>query len=227
MAHPYNAIHFDMDGVIVDTEPTHVRAEILTCQEAGFIVDESQWGGFKGRTAVDIFTHIRENFDYDGPGSPPEPGELVELKTDVFISILSTEGVIEIEGVLDFIEWSRGNFKKRSLVTSINRRTQRFICQALGLDEEFDHVVTGNDVSNGKPHPEPYLLTRSGLGLKASDKSLVVEDSYSGVQSALSAETDVLAIATSHTLQELQGFQPAPTYIVDSFAHAPAAISYE
>jgi beta-phosphoglucomutase len=117
------AIHFDMDGVIADTEPFHVQAELQTCEDYKFDVNHDDWQGFKGRTARDIFRHL---IDMCGDSNIHTVDELIEHKTQRFIEIADGH-IAPIEGALDFIQWAKNNFKKTTLVTSSNRQTQEFI----------------------------------------------------------------------------------------------------
>jgi beta-phosphoglucomutase len=213
MTSKYNAIHFDMDGVIADTEAFHVAAEQQTCLDFNFDIDPSEWRGFKGRTATDIFNHLIEQY---GDPAVHDAETLISHKTDVFIDSL-TGKLTEIDGVLNFLDWSRTNHPHMSLVTSSNRRIQTFITEALGIANLFDVIVTGDDITEGKPSPQPYLLALGKLGIR-SGGSVVIEDSKSGIQSALAAGCDVLGITTSHTREELQ--QVSPTYIVDNYLQA-------
>jgi sugar-phosphatase len=72
-------------------------------------------------------------------------------------------------------------------------------------------------MSEGKPSPEPYNLALGRLGLSASG-SVVIEDSKSGIASALAADCDVVAVTTSHPAVEL--WEASPTYVADSFLDA-------
>ena len=213
MASKFEAIHWDMDGVIADTEPLHVAAERQTCVDYGFDVDPDDWSGFKGRTAQDIFSHLIKNY-----GNPKihKVSDLIDHKTDVFLERAKTD-LQPIEGVLDFMEWAREAHEKMSLVTSSNRRIQTFIIDALNIRDMFDTLVNGDDITNGKPHPEPYQMAIAALGVGA-DRSLVVEDSTSGIRSGQAAGCSVLAIATSHTPEELE--HANPDFIAENYKQA-------
>jgi len=209
----YKAIHFDMDGVIADTEAYHVAAEQQTCIDYGFDIDISQWSGFKGRTAVDIFTHLVNTY-----GNPliHKPEDLIAYKTDVFIESL-TNNLNAIDGVLDFLKWARANHANMSLVTSSNKKVQQFITDYLGITDLFDVIITCDDITKGKPHPQPYLLAIEKLGVSPDD-SVVIEDSKSGILSAQRAGCDVLAIATSYSSEDLK--ESKPTFIANTYIEA-------
>jgi beta-phosphoglucomutase len=215
----YKALHFDMDGVIADTEPYHVAAEIATCKDFGFPVNQSDWLGFKGRTATDIFGYLIDTY---GDPKIHKPQELIAHKTDRFIELAKAE-LKPIDGALDFIEWARKEYSRIALVTSSNRRIQQFILDTFCIADCFDQITTGDDIKKGKPNPEPYERSLRCLQVEAGE-SLVIEDSASGIKSAQAAKCDVLAVATSHTTEELLSIIPPPNFVVDSFKMAVGRI---
>jgi sugar-phosphatase len=75
-------------------------------------------------------------------------------------------------------------------------------------------LVTANDVARGKPDPEPYLLAASQLGIAASE-CVVVEDAPAGIQSALNAGMQVIAIATTHSTTDLTNANIIARHIID------------
>ncbi len=211
----FEAALFDMDGIIVDSEPLHVKAEQQTCIDHGFDINPEEWGGYKGRTPVDIFLHLIAT--YSDP-KVHDIEKLMEYKTDLFLQFAETE-LEQIKNSVEFLEWSREFFKNMALVTSSNKRTQEFIVEKLGINGLFDTVVTGSDIKNGKPHPEPYEKAMRAMGASAH-RSLVVEDSMSGIQSGHAAGCEVMAIATSHTVEELE--RESPLHIFEDYSQARA-----
>jgi beta-phosphoglucomutase len=217
MRHNAN-IHFDMDGVIANTEPLHVAAEQLTCIDYGFAVNVDEWQGFKGRTAQAIFKHL-----IDAYGDPAKHcvDALISHKTDYFLDLAKT-GLAPIDGALEFVAWAKEAYDSLSLVTSSNQRVQECVIGRLGLEGAFDHIVTGDDIINGKPHPEPYLRAMQLSGA-TPENSTVIEDSTSGIQSALAAGCRVLAIATSHTVAELSSL--SPTWVAKDYEEALSCLN--
>ncbi len=200
-----------MDGVLANTEPLHVAAEQQTCRDYDFAINPGQWDGFKGQTAKDIFNYLLNRY---GDPQMQTVDELIDYKTGLFLEMVHG-GLEPIDGALDFLQWARSNHEKVTLVTSSNRRVQECIVGRFGIKGLFDNIITGDDITNGKPHPEPYLLSLRQSNSQA-ETSLVIEDSKSGIKSALAARCAVLAIATSHSIEELQGVNPtfiAPNYI--------------
>lgn len=209
----YKAIHFDMDGVIANTESYHMAADHKVCLENSFDIDVNNWDRFKGRTTLDMFTTLINEY---GDPLRHSPKDFAKRKTDILIEMLDGK-LVAIDGVLDFLIWARDNHVHMSLVTSSGKRMQQFITDHLNITDLFDVIITGDDITEGKPQPQPYLLAIEKLGT-SSDSSIVIEDSMSGILSAQRAGCDVLAITTSHSRDELLNVKP--TYIASDYIEA-------
>lgn len=209
----YKAIHFDMDGVIADTELLHMAAEQQACRDYDINYDPACWAGFKGMTARAVFGYLLEEY---GDPQKHTVEELIDHKTNIFLELAQTK-LEPIDGALDFLQWARDNHETMALVTSSNRRVQECIIGSFGIGHYFDSIVTGDDIVNGKPHPEPYLCSLKKTGALA-EHSVVIEDSMSGIKSALAARCSVLAIATSHSVDELKS--ALPTMIAKNYRQA-------
>jgi beta-phosphoglucomutase-like phosphatase (HAD superfamily) len=92
------------------------------------------------------------------------------------------------------------------------------------LSPYFSTIITGEDVINGKPHPEPYLKTAEKLGV-APANALVIEESLNGVRSGKGAGCRVIAITTSFPRESLIEIQA--DYVVDSFAELERLLGFE
>lgn len=215
----YESFHYDMDGVIVDSEPVHVMAEKDTCQHFGLDVDLDSWDDMKGKTAVDIFGELRtQHMTKHATLDVPSVEELVRYKTNNFVSLIEDGAVVPVDGALELLAWTRDHSAKQGLVTSSNRKVTGAIVRQFNLDRYFDTAVTGNDVRIGKPHPGPYLKSLRLLGANART-ALAFEDSKNGLRSAVGAKMGSMAITSSyHDRSDFAKINP--TYIVDSWSEA-------
>jgi HAD superfamily hydrolase (TIGR01509 family) len=194
----YAAVIFDMDGVITLTEPLHAQAERDICAECGFDAPLSEWLKFRGRTANDIFSYLISAY---GGGRSWDVEDLIRRKTERYAE-LCRQGVPAVPGAVDFIRGARRFFPKVALATSSNSSIQRLCFDGLGLWPHFDVVVTGDDLTRGKPHPEAYLKAAARLGVNPAD-SLVIEDSDNGVRSGVAAGCTVIGLTTELTRESL------------------------
>ena len=207
----FDAWIFDQDGVIADSEKYHIEAEQETCAHFGIVVPQEEWGGsnFTGRTSRAIFEHIARKF---GNGTAAVE-DLLDCKRKLYLELLRTE-LESIPGAIRFVQrlWARG--KKIALVTSSERIIQRAVFEKFGISRYFDAVITADDVTHGKPHPEPYSLALEKLGVSGS-RAVVIEDSTNGIQSAKAAGCTVIGITTSFPAKTLES--AGADYIIDEF----------
>lgn len=193
----FDAILFDMDGVLVDTEHLHSKAELATCAAHGLSVPLSEWNNFRGKTTRNIFEYIVANYS----SAPLNIGSLINHKTENYLRLASKEAVL-IPGSLDFLKWIRPRVPKIALVTSSLKPIQKLMFDMFGLEPYFDGIITGDDVKNGKPHPEPYIKAAGLVGISPS-RCIVIEDSDSGIAAAKSAGAYPIGITTSYDSERL------------------------
>jgi HAD superfamily hydrolase (TIGR01509 family) len=129
-----------------------------------------------------------------------------------------------IPGSREFIQKAHKQGLKLGLTTSALRENQQRVFEVFDLWPFFSTIITGQDILNGKPHPEPYLKTAEALGVAAA-KALVIEDSVNGVRSGKAAGCRVVAITTSFARERLMELQA--DYVVDSFAELERLLGFE
>ncbi|HXG63931.1 MAG TPA: HAD family phosphatase [Blastocatellia bacterium] len=190
------AIIFDLDGVIIDSEPLHAEAKRLTFEHYGIEVPPTLYDQFKGRTDLDVIEHVVGLH----PGRSLSVAELLGHKHRAFESLL--DQLPQIPGALEFLELARRYIPRLALTTSATKRNQRIAFAKFDLHRYFDVVVTEEEIEHTKPHPEPYLKTVERLGIEAAS-CLVIEDSLNGVISARDAGCRVAALTTSFSAEEL------------------------
>jgi len=196
--HPYAAIIFDMDGVIVLSESLHLEAGQAALERHGIRVEfESIHTQFRGRTDEDMFGHILET--HPGP-TPVSLKRLIQDKSEIFLSRL--DRVAPVQGSIEFVRQVRRYCSKVGLTTSASRQEQQRVFQIFDLHPWFDRVITADDVGQAKPHPEPYLKTVQGLGCDPA-RGLVIEDATHGIQAAKAAGCQVIGITTSFPQEQL------------------------
>ncbi len=203
------AVIFDMDGVIVNSEPLHFEAEKTILQTHGIEAPWEKWGMFAGLTDAKIFQYIVENFTHGNYSAE----YLLAAKYKIFLKLLS-EKLEPIPGAIDFIHWCRSRFLKIALTTSSIKHVQETIFQRFDLNPFFDVIVTEEWIQHCKPHPEPYLKTVQALQLPASH-CLVVEDSLNGIKSAKEAGCYVAGITTTFPAEQLRA--AGADFVFDQF----------
>ena len=187
---------FDMDGVLIDSEPLHEEAQRIVFARNQIDVPESVFTDFKGQTEEDVFEYVVRQF---GNGSHVS-GRLIAEKHAEYSRMI--ERMELIGGALDCLRFLDDRGHRMALTTSAVRNDQERAFERFGLGPFFQVVVTAEDVRRPKPDPEPYQITARRLGVEPRDCA-VIEDSINGVRSARDAGCHVIALTTSISAQEL------------------------
>jgi HAD superfamily hydrolase (TIGR01509 family) len=193
---PYSAIIFDLDGVIIDSETVHNAAVAAAMAAHGVNLPPAIFAEYLGIPDEVFLEHASQTY-LDGRVSA---AELLADKQRLFLQ--SEDQVTAIPGAVDFIREVRGRVTRLALVTSSLRHNQELAFAKFGLRPLFDVVVTAEDVTQAKPHPEPYLTAVVRLGIPAGE-CLVIEDSLHGLASARAAGCRTLGLATSYAPEAL------------------------
>jgi beta-phosphoglucomutase-like phosphatase (HAD superfamily) len=194
------AILFDMDGVLMDSEPLHLRATQLTLGDRARSYTERDNRAFFGATDTEMFRILRILFDLD-----TSTDELVRRKRDHLISIVRTEGR-GLPGVPDIPLGFREAGLRLGLVSASARPVIDVILEVVGLGGVFHTVVSGDEVARGKPAPDGYLMASRRLAVEP-ERCFVVEDTRNGVLAAKAAGMAVAAVPGPSTAHE--DFSPA------------------
>ena len=185
MGHPA-AVLWDMDGTLVDTEPYWIDTEYEIAARYGGSWSHEHALKLVGSDLIDSARYIREHMGID-----VEPAQIVEELLDGVVERVARQ-VPWRPGAVELLAGLADLGVPCALVTMSYRRFVAPILSTLPPGT-FDVVVTGDAVSRGKPHPEPYLTAARQLGLPAGD-CLAVEDSNTGARSAEAAGCTVLVV---------------------------------
>ena len=180
------AVLFDMDGVLVDSEPIWYDVELALVEAMGGVWTKDDQAKCIGGT-VDGF--CRYVIELTGSTRTPE-----DVEKEVLASMAArfTDALTTHTGALELVDAVRDHGVRTALVTSSYRALVEPALRWLGA-HRFDAVITGDEVTNGKPHPEPYLAACRVIGV-APSAAVVIEDSVSGVRSAEAAGCTVVAV---------------------------------
>jgi mannitol-1-/sugar-/sorbitol-6-/2-deoxyglucose-6-phosphatase len=185
---PYRAILFDMDGVLLDSEPFWRKAEIEVFKTVGTILTEEDCTETMG-------IRIDEVVAYRVPHADQE--KMVSDIMDRMVQLVTDEGV-PLPGVKETIKRLKELEVPCGLATSSNYRLLNATLKSLGLEQAFSIVHSAEDEEYGKPHPGVYLTAAKKLGFDPKD-CLAIEDSVNGVISAKAAQMSVIAIPEEAT----------------------------
>ncbi|HEV8308047.1 MAG TPA: HAD family phosphatase [Methylomirabilota bacterium] len=189
------AVIFDVDGVLADSEPLHLRATQEVLGPRGTSYTERDNRAFFGKTDAEMLRVLRILFDLPQPTTA-----LVEARTAHLVALIRAEAR-PLPGVPAVPRALREAGLRLALASASPRQVIRAILDAVGLAETFEAVVSGEDVARGKPAPDGFLLAARRLGVEPA-ACLVVEDSRNGVLAAKAAGMAVAAIPCAATRHE-------------------------
>ncbi|MEL0633310.1 HAD family phosphatase [Pseudoalteromonas carrageenovora] len=189
-----NAVLFDMDGTLVDSESMHFVCWSQLLKPYGVSYLENDFcQRFSGRPTLEAAIEIKQEHNLSVSAQ-----FLADEKYRLFGEYVKSN----LPPIMPFAEQTLKAVKrsglKMALVTGSASAEAMPILKGLGFYELFDTVVTKDDVINPKPAGEPYLLALKNIN-EAAENAIAVEDTYTGVTAASNASLDVVAIANSHT----------------------------
>lgn len=201
-----SAIIFDFDGVIADSEPLHFAGFRLTLAEIGISLTESDYyANYLGYDDRGCF--IAALTAHQRPADPSVIAPLMQRKAQAYLESVKDHLVI-FPGVREFVSEAAATYPL-AIASGALRHEIEFILEQAGLRKSFLHITGAEDVTKGKPDPEPFLHALAALNRQrpsqpvAPDSCLVIEDSIPGLRGAKSAGMKVLAVANTHTIQDL------------------------
>ena len=188
----FEAVIFDMDGVLIDSEPLHFAVLSQLLARAGHILTRAENEYFIGTTSEAMFSTLIARHGLSGTVD-----EYIARYDEALLRVLDQPHP-PAAGVTALMARLRELEKHLAVASSSRRAWVAATIQSLGLADRFDVVVTGDDVERGKPDPAIYVLTAQRLGI-TPDRCVAIEDSPNGVQSARAAGMTVLGVRTEYT----------------------------
>ncbi len=188
---------FDMDGVIVDTNPYHKKAFDIFLEKYQLqLTDEELTEHVYGRTNKEIMQYlIKDNYTEEKANAWADEKEALYRS-------LYRENMEPVAGVIDFLNQLKVNNIKAAVGTSAPIENLQMVVDGLDLDPYFSAYLKADDVINGKPDPEVYLKAAERINI-APDQCVVFEDSIAGVKAGKRGGMKVVGLSTTHSAEEL------------------------
>ncbi len=171
------AVIFDMDGVLVDSYQAHFESWLALARECGFEFAEHQFAVTFGQTSRDIIASL-----WDDPPPSDRIAEMAERKEALYREIIARDFPV-MAGAPELVRSLQVAGFKLALGSSGPPANVAVAIEGLGLGECFSVIVTGDEVTRGKPDPQVFLVAAEKLGV-APGNCAVIEDAPAGIEAA-------------------------------------------
>ncbi len=206
------AVIFDMDGVIIDSAPYHYAAWQTVWKKKGISFSlESFKHNFGRRSEMQVKEII-------GDDAPEKEVLSIAREKDALFREIVKGNIKPLPGAVELIASLKEYGVPIAVGSSAPDETVNLVIKALGIDRYFDAVVSGSEVTEGKPSPQIFLKAARKLGCEP-EKCLVIEDAAVGITAAKLGRMYALAVTNTHPREVLKDAD----IIVDSLAEVTAA----
>jgi HAD superfamily hydrolase (TIGR01509 family) len=199
---------FDMDGVVVNTEPIGYRANQLLYKSLNITVPDDVYGTFIGNSDKMIVQKLKDLYPIDLTHE-----ELLDEKYKYYFNAFDTaEDLALLPGVKELIIDLHKNGIRLILASSASNRKIQKVFTRFGLHQYFDHAISGEDFEESKPNPAIFIeaVAKSGF---PKEECIVIEDSTNGIKAAKAAGIYCIGYKSGHTMG--QDTSLADTVITD------------
>jgi HAD superfamily hydrolase (TIGR01509 family) len=205
---------FDCDGVLVDSEPLSMRADVAILKRFGIVMSEDlAHRKFVGKTFQAMLEMMTEEH---GIVFPPD----TSATKDAMVEDLYRKELKAVEGVAEVLQ----QLKSRGLSMSVGSNSPRsrvaLAIQLTGITDFFDRIVTYEDVRYGKPEPDIFLHAAKLAGVTPAH-CIVIEDSITGVTAAVAAGMRVIGFSGTHHEPESHAFKLIDAGAAHTVQHMP------
>jgi HAD superfamily hydrolase (TIGR01509 family) len=175
------AVIFDLDGVLIDSEPFHLVVNKKIFVDLDIVLSEEDYQGFIGTTHKYMWSTIKKKY-----GLPQSVPELVNMQVGGNINYIRDEKIVAIQGVTDLLSELKKENIKIGIASSSPTEVIELVIKKLNISEYFSAIVGGEKIEKGKPAPDIFFEAAKWLNTKP-ENCVVIEDSENGVKAAKAA----------------------------------------
>jgi len=204
---PVRAVAFDLDGLLIDSEPLFAEAARRLLAPRGLTLEMDVWQALMGTPARQAILLFRAGHGLDDPVE-----RIAEEYRLALLKVLDETPAPLLPGALELLDFIERRGLPRCIATSSNPAYVARVLSGHGILPRFDFVLTCDDVTEGKPHPEVYQKAAARFGVRPADM-LVLEDSVNGLKAAKAA--GARCIVVPHALVPRQELTSADAIVSD------------
>jgi beta-phosphoglucomutase len=192
------SVIFDMDGVVVNTEPVHYKSNQVFYKSLGITVADDVYASFTGNSDKNIIQKLKDIYNLD-----VEKEVLLNKCRDYFCEAFNSDETLDLmPGVKDLIIDLYNNGMVLLLASSSSRVQIEMVFNRFGLHKYFTHIISGEDFEYSKPNPAIFLDAVGKSGFTAAE-CIIIEDSTNGIKAATAAGVYCIGYKNDeHSLQD-------------------------
>ncbi len=187
------AVIFDMDGVLIDSEPLHFEVDKKLLSKCGLNVDQEFLSQYVGVSNPEMLVDIKKKHDIKY-----SVDELLDMKLNLVLEALNESNLDAIGGIRQLIDDLKANGIMLAIASSSPIEFIEAVINKINLQHHFNFVISGEWVEKGKPDPDIFLKAASLLGVKPDD-CVVFEDAEMGVEAAVAAGMKCIGYANPNS----------------------------
>lgn len=176
------AVIFDMDGVLLDSEPFHDETNLSILRSYGIEADRSVTNPYIGRTGEALWAGLKASY----PQIETSVQDLINLQWDINVKNIGKSGIGPSEGLSELLAYLERVGIRATVASSSKRAFVEAVLDHLMIRSKMEGFTTGEEVAKSKPAPDIFLLAAEKLGV-APEACLVIEDSTAGVRAGKTA----------------------------------------
>lgn len=188
---------FDFDGVIIDSAFYHEKSWEVLAEEEGRSLPEGHFKKGFGRKNAFIIPEILK-----WAKDPEEIHRIGARKEELYRELVRSEGIEPLPGVREWLNTLRAANIPCAIGSSTEKKNLDCVLEAIGLKDHFKAIISADDVNQGKPHPQVFLIGSEKIGIPP-EYCVVFEDAHVGIEAALAGGMKVVGVATTHPKEAL------------------------
>jgi beta-phosphoglucomutase family hydrolase len=193
----YKAVLFDMDGVIIDSEPVRQVLEQALFRELDLNVSEDEHQSYVGTTSEGMWSGVKNNHD-----TPHSLDELIEMEQNRYLKNLEEDDDQQLmPDVREFIRGLYNNDMTLVVASSASVKNIDIVIKKFELEQYFAAKISGEEVKKGKPAPDVFLKAAKRINVPP-EECVVIEDAANGVEAAKAAGMKCVGINSPHRVPQ-------------------------